>query len=118
MLLPSLYEMSQKNTAARAAAWKAVLSSIHHRVSKRLAVGSQRSPWLTLGDVLLLRMATHVYPPTDYRHPVLTPATLLLGRVIMQCPLRSAADVAAGLACCAALIEMTTEAGRVSPEGT
>ena len=116
VLLQPLHEMMHKHTAARAQAWSNAITSINDRVAKALA-GRSSNPWLTLGEITLLRIATHLFPATDYRHPVLTPASLVLGRCLSQCPLATPGDVAAGLATAALLIEFTNEAGRVAPEG-
>ena len=49
------------------------------------------------GDLALLRLVPALFSSSDFRHPVATPAMLLLGQILQQCRVRSPRDAAAGL---------------------
>ena len=74
------------------------------------------SAWPGTGTVLLLRALGHIFPVTDLRHAVVTPAVLLLGQMVAQTPVRSLYDLVMGVVCSGLMIEYTKEAKRVAPE--
>lgn len=82
------------------------------------AVGRLHGAWLTAGETIQLRVLLHLFPATDYRHPVVTPATIALGHTASQCLLRDATDLSHGLVTCGLLLDATAGAERVAPEGT
>jgi nucleolar protein 14 len=58
----------------------------------------------------------HIFPVTDMRHHVVTPALLLLGQMVAQTPVRSMNDAVMGLLCAGLMIEFTKDANRIAPE--
>ena len=65
---------------------------------------------------LLLRAIGHIFPVTDKRHVVITPALILLGQIIGQSPIRSKEDLVRGIFCTGLMIEFTKEAARIPIE--
>jgi nucleolar protein 14 len=63
-----------------------------------------------------MRALTHIFPSTDKRHAVVTPALLLLGQILAQTPIKTRCDVTKGLFCAALMMEYTKEAKRFPPE--
>jgi nucleolar protein 14 len=78
--------------------------------------GSVTTCWPSLGRLLLLRQAGHVFAVTDYRHSVVGPVTLFLCQCLSQCPVVSVADVASGLLCVSILIDFCKGSEKVIPE--
>eukprot|EP00899_Mesostigma_viride_P003652 jgi/Mesvir1/13288/Mv08670-RA.1 len=72
--------------------------------------------WPTARQLLLLKLWARIFPVTDARHPVLTPATLLLGQCLADSPLVCGRDLASALFLCSLLLHMTGPAGRLCPE--
>jgi len=66
--------------------------------------------------VVLLKCCGAVFPSSDFRHGVTTPTLLVLGQALAQCPVRSGADLSAGLLCCGTMLGLCAEAKRVAPE--
>lgn len=74
--------------------------------------------WPSTGMLLLMRALPHIFPPTDKRHAVVTPALLLLGQILAQTPIRTRYDVVTGLFCTGLMFEYTKGAKRLPPEAT
>ncbi|KAL7536701.1 hypothetical protein ACHAXR_007349 [Thalassiosira sp. AJA248-18] len=74
--------------------------------------------WPSTGMLLLMRALPHIFPSTDKRHAVVTPALLLLGQVLAQTPIKTRYDVVMGLFCAGLMLEYTKGAKRVPPEAT
>lgn len=74
--------------------------------------------WPSTGTLLLLRALPHIFPSTDKRHAVVTPALLLLGQILAQTPIKTRHDVVMGLFCAGLMLEYTKGAKRLPPEAT
>jgi len=98
-LVPHLYEMAKEVPLYAATAARARLSKIQTQ-----ALATQRQSgcmgWPSVRALLLLRLFTLVFPPSDHRHPVLAPAAIVVGGLLGQCPLADSADAAAALFLC------------------
>lgn len=66
--------------------------------------------------LLLMRALPHIFPSTDKRHAVVTPALLLLGQILAQTPIKTRHDVVMGLFCAGLMLEYTKGAKRLAPE--
>lgn len=77
---------------------------------------SPKRCWPTVGDFAFIRALSVVFPVTDYRHPIVTPAQLLLGEYLTSCPLRGPRDVVACLFTAQLLLEFVRDAKRIAPE--
>lgn len=65
-----------------------------------------------------MRALPHIFPSTDRRHAVITPALLLLGQILAQTPIKTPYDVVMGLFCAGLMLEYTKGAKRIPPEAT
>jgi nucleolar protein 14 len=74
--------------------------------------------WPSTGMLLLMRALPHIFPSTDRRHAVVTPALLLLGQILAQTPIKTRCDVVRGLFCAGLMLEYTKGAKRNPPEAT
>jgi nucleolar protein 14 len=123
-LTKTLYDMAQDAPDSAAAVWGRRLGIFQNAHAKRLrdsefvAVDDENefSAWPSSGTLLLLRALGHIFPMTDLRHVVTTPALLLIGQILGQTPVRSVEDVMKGLFCTALMLEYTKEAKRLAPE--
>ncbi len=97
-----------------AAVARARLQRLMARLAAALrgGAGAPASAWPPPRALLLLKLWATVFPASDRRHAVLTPAALLLGACLALCPLARAADVAHG-----APPARTALPGRAPPAG-
>ena len=81
-----------------AAVARARLQRLMARLAATLrgGAGAPASAWPPPRALLLRKLWATVFPASDRRHAVLTPAALLLGACLALCPLARAADVARG----------------------
>lgn len=123
-LTKTLFAMSQDSPSCAGAVWGRRIGILQKAHAKRLRDAEfvvdeedrEVSPWPSTGTVLLLRALGQIFPVTDRRHHVVTPALLLLGQILAQTPVGSLDDLAMGLVCSGIMIEFTREAKRVAPE--
>ena len=116
--------MSQDAPESAGAVWGRRLGVFQSAHAKRLRdagfVRDKDSEDMTAlpstGTVLPLRALGHIFPVTDRRHQVLTPAMILLGQIFAQTSVMSADDLVSGLMCSGLIIEYSREAERVVPD--
>ncbi|KAF5745765.1 nucleolar protein 14 isoform X1 [Tripterygium wilfordii] len=72
--------------------------------------------WPSLKTLLLLRLWSMVYPCSDFRHVVITPALLLMCEYLMRCPILSGRDVAIGSFLCSMILKVVKQSRRFCPE--
>ena len=123
-----MYDMAQDAPESAGAVWARRIGILRNAHEKRLRDsdfvrgdeemedGGFWSAWPTLGVFLLMRALGHIFPVTDLRHHVVTPAILLLAQTTAQTPVLSTYDLTMGIMCSGLLMEYTKEAKRVVPE--
>ncbi|KAL7522323.1 hypothetical protein ACHAWX_007014 [Stephanocyclus meneghinianus] len=121
-----LYAMSHDSPECAGAVWSRRLGVFQKAHAKRLrdvevtplgdACKGEFSAWPSTGMLLLMRALPHIFPSTDKRHAIVTPALLLLGQIIVQTPVKSEYDVVIGLFCSGLMMEYTKDAKRLAPE--
>ncbi|GMJ08148.1 hypothetical protein like AT1G69070 [Hibiscus trionum] len=65
--------------------------------------------WPTLKTLFLLRLWSMIFPCSDYRHVVMTPALLLMCEYLMRCPVKTGRDVAVGSFLCSMILMFTKQ---------
>jgi nucleolar protein 14 len=119
-----LYLMAQDSADSAAAVWGRRLGFFQSAHAKRLrdaemegdGTDDAATAWPSAGVFLALRALGHIFPVTDQRHHVVTPALLLLGQIVSHTPVASMNDLVMGILCSGLLIEYNREAKRVVPE--
>ena len=72
--------------------------------------------WPSVRALTWARLWSKQFPPSDQRHPVITPLSLLLAESLMLSPVRSLRDLALGLLTAEALHDLCIPARRFAPE--
>jgi nucleolar protein 14 len=126
-----LYDMAQDAPESAGAVWARRIGIFQNAHAKRLRDAAfirdeggggddedddDHSAWPSTGIILTLRAVGHIFPVTDKKHYVVTPALLLLGQMIAQTPAESMYDIVIGSMCAALLIQYTKDAKRLAPE--
>ncbi|KAL4639817.1 hypothetical protein ACB092_03G245500 [Castanea dentata] len=74
------------------------------------------SSWPSSKTLFLLRLWSMIFPCSDFRHVVMTPAILLMCEYLMRCPIVSGRDSAIGSFLCSMLLSVTRQSQKFCPE--
>ncbi|KNA23202.1 hypothetical protein SOVF_026920 [Spinacia oleracea] len=74
------------------------------------------SCWPSMKTLLLLRLWSMIFPCSDFRHVVMTPASLLMCEYLMRCPVLSVRDAAIGSFLCSIVLLVTKNSKKFCPE--
>jgi len=92
------------------------LMRIRNQMSEDLKNPDKNSSWPSVKTLLLLRLWSLIFPSSDFRHVVMTPAVLLMSEYLMRCAVNSGRDVAIGTFLCSMLLSVSKDARRFCPE--
>jgi len=122
-----MYNLAKDTPDSAAAVWSRRLGFFQNAHAKRLrdaeldfedddSEETLKTAWPSTGEFLSLRALGHIFPVTDRRHHIVTPAMLMLGQYLAHTPIHSMYDLVIGTMCGGLLTEYTREAKRVVPE--
>ncbi|KAL4556610.1 hypothetical protein LXL04_039268 [Taraxacum kok-saghyz] len=77
---------------------------------------SEKSCWPCVKTVFLLRLWSMIFPCSDFRHVVMTPAMLLMCEYLTRCPVTCGRDVAIGSFLCSMLLSVCKQSKKLCPE--
>ena len=80
------------------------------------AAPAPSSPWPGPRALMQLKLFSTLFPSSDRRHPVTTPAMLLIGRALSQCVAADVGEAVRGLALASLALHMAAPAKRYMPE--
>lgn len=114
-LVVHLYNLCQMFPEWAGNAVQFVLRNAMHEMEGQLeARGRAAFPGL---DVLVyLKVAGTLFPTSDFRHPVVTPALLCMSQLLTKCPVQSLEDAVKGLFVCCLFLEYVSLSQRFVPE--
>ncbi|PRQ40602.1 putative nucleolar protein [Rosa chinensis] len=76
----------------------------------------ESSCWPASKTLFLLRLWSLIFPCSDFRHVVMTPAIFLMCEYLTRCPILSGRDVAVGSFLCSLLLSITKQSRKFCPE--
>ncbi|XP_010681128.2 uncharacterized protein LOC104896124 [Beta vulgaris subsp. vulgaris] len=76
----------------------------------------EKSCWPSLKTLLLLRLWSMIFPCSDFRHVVMTPAMLLMCEYLTRCPVLSVRDAAIGSFLCSIVLLVIKQSKKFCPE--
>ncbi|KAA8529305.1 hypothetical protein F0562_033896 [Nyssa sinensis] len=80
------------------------------------AKNPEKSCWPSLKTLFLLRLWSMIFPCSDFRHAVMTPALLLMCEYLLRCPIMSGRDIAVGSFICSMVLSVTKQSRKFCPE--
>ncbi|XP_077354608.1 nucleolar protein 14 [Festucalex cinctus] len=114
-LIPEVYSLCQMFPEAACKSMQTIIGDAAHSMEEVLEVkGNAAFP--TLDMLIYLKVAALLFPTSDFRHPVTTPALLYIGQALTKCPVRSLQDVTSGLVLCCVAAEYVSFSKRFLPE--
>ncbi|KAK5851981.1 hypothetical protein PBY51_023490 [Eleginops maclovinus] len=114
-LIPELYTLCQMFPEAACKTMQSILGDAGHSTEEVLEVKGHL-PFPTLDMIIYLKVTALLFPTSDFRHPVTTPALLYISQAITKCPVRSLQDVTSGLVLCCLAVEYVSFSKRFLPE--
>ncbi|TYJ55430.1 hypothetical protein B9479_003933 [Cryptococcus floricola] len=118
-LAPHITYLIKLNPMSAAGHFVNKLNVMQKNLARGLAQGSTRAQARTfpgLPELSLLRLVGLSWSTSDFSHPVVAPAVLLMGQYISQSRVRKLSDVASGLFVCSLLVQFEARSKRVLPE--
>ena len=116
-LLPHLLQMTAQVPFYAATLARARLVRAQARLAAALKDPLARADaWPAPRTLLLLKLLAALFPPSDRRHPVLTPAGLLACAALANCPVTRPCHVANGLFLASLALSLHSQAQRFVPE--
>uniref|UniRef100_UPI0037E97761 nucleolar protein 14 n=1 Tax=Semicossyphus pulcher TaxID=241346 RepID=UPI0037E97761 len=114
-LIPELYTLCQMFPDAACKAMQTILGDAAHSMEEVLEVKGHTG-FPTLDMLVYLKVTALLFPTSDFRHPVTTPALLYISQALTKCPVRSLQDVTSGLVLCCLAVEYVSFSKRFLPE--
>ncbi|CAG8528317.1 11595_t:CDS:10, partial [Ambispora leptoticha] len=117
-LVKNVFELSQHFSEQASQWFIQKLEEIQKNLAKYLSIsfGEKKLIFPTASDLIILRLIGQIFPTSDFHHPVVTPAMLLMGQYLTQYTIRNGRDLLVGLFLCNLLREYQTLSKRVFPE--
>ncbi|CAI9096424.1 OLC1v1032571C1 [Oldenlandia corymbosa var. corymbosa] len=75
-----------------------------------------KSSWPSRKTIFLLRLWSMIFPCSDFRHPVMTPATLLICEYLTRCQITSGRDILIGSFLCSLMLSIVKQSRKFCPE--
>lgn len=118
-LLPHIRALTKAYPRQTAGHFIRKLVLMHKNLKQGLnrgAAGDDAKTWPGLPELVFLRVLGVLWPTSDMRHVVVSPARLLMGSYLGLCKIRSLVDVASGLFLCTLFLQYENRSGRFVPE--
>ncbi|KAG0589628.1 hypothetical protein KC19_1G034800 [Ceratodon purpureus] len=115
-LVKPLIELSGESHYYAAVCARERIIRMQKQLSEKLQSTDDISCWPSNRTLLLFRLWSMIFPPSDFRHAVMTPAMLLMSEYLLRCPVKSGHDVAVGTFICSLLLSVMRPAKRFCPE--
>ncbi|XP_008294954.1 nucleolar protein 14 [Stegastes partitus] len=114
-LIPELYGLCQMFPQAACQAMQSVLADAGHSMEEVVEVKGHAG-FPTLDMLVYLKVTALLFPTSDFRHPVTTPALLYISQILTKCPVKSLQDLTSGLVLCCLAVEYVSFSKRFLPE--
>jgi nucleolar protein 14 len=118
-LLPHLRALTKAYPRQTAEHFTGKLVLMHKNLKRGLNRGAAEDDaktWPGLPELVFLRILGALWPTSDMRHVVVSPARLLMGSYLGLCKIRSFVDAASGLFLCTLFLQYENRSKRLVPE--
>ncbi|XP_066277879.1 nucleolar protein 14-like isoform X1 [Branchiostoma lanceolatum] len=110
-----LYELAQQSPGPAADTVQTVLKNKYHKFDS-VCQRKGRAVYPAVDTLLLLKLVSVMFPTSDFRHSVVTPAMLFMAQILTKCPVTSGRDIACGLFVCTLFLQYVSLSKRFVPE--
>ncbi|KAJ3397754.1 nucleolar complex protein 14 [Lobulomyces angularis] len=94
---------------------KSKIFKLHEKLNTQGTQGKLRKFPLA-STIIFFQMLSKVYSTSDFQHPIITPATILISQYLSQCPLKTLKDMVVGIHLCLILFQYQSKSKRLLPE--
>ncbi|KAH9948811.1 Nop14-like protein [Amylocystis lapponica] len=118
-LVPHLYALTKTYSIKSAEHFISKITLMHKNLRRGLSHGATAADaktWPGLPELSLLRVVSLIWPTSDMKHPVVSPARLLMGAYLGLCRVRSLQDITSGLFLCTLFLQYELLSKRLVPE--
>ncbi|KAI6152318.1 Nop14-like protein [Pisolithus tinctorius] len=118
-LIPHLFSLGRSYPSEVAECFVGKLSLMYKNLRRGLASGALEAnsrTWPGFSELTFLRVTGIIWPTSDMKHIVVSPARLLMGAYLSLCRVRSFADVASGLFLSSLFLQYEALSKRLVPE--
>ncbi|KAK3523959.1 hypothetical protein QTP70_016768 [Hemibagrus guttatus] len=113
--IPQIYSLSQLFPEAACRVMQSLIGDAAHSMEESIEVkGRAAIPGMDM--LIYLKIVTLLFPASDFRHPVTTPAFLYISQALTKCAVMSLENVCAGLILCCIAVECVSLSKRFIPE--
>lgn len=122
-LCPHLYDLAQANAVNAKTCIQELMKEKHEKFESRQkkypGIDTVRNKFdlrieywyhfnrfLPTFQLLLFKLVSLLFPTSDYRHPVVTPAVVFMSQILLRCRVRTRSDVSKGLFICTLVLEV------------
>ncbi|KAH7291504.1 hypothetical protein KP509_29G019800 [Ceratopteris richardii] len=116
VLVKPLLEMSSETPYFSAICAREWIIKMREQFVAKLKDPGVDDLWPSRKTLALWRLWSLTFPPSDFRHAVLTPCTLLMAEHLIRSQVKSARDLAIGTFICGQLLSIMRPARRFCPE--
>ncbi|KAM4635490.1 nucleolar protein 14 isoform 1-T2 [Polymixia lowei] len=113
--IPQLYALCQMFPQASSKALQTALGDSAHSMEESVEVKG-RAAFPGLDMMVYLKVTALLFPTSDFRHPVTTPALLYISQSLTKCPVTTLQHVTSGLVLCCLALEYVSLSNRFLPE--
>ncbi|XP_048448596.1 nucleolar protein 14-like [Rhincodon typus] len=110
-----LYELSQLFPEAACSCVQSTLRQSVQELENQLQVKG-RASFPGLDKLLYIKIVGALFPTSDFRHAVVTPALVYMSQIVTKCSVTVLRDVAAGLFVCCLFLDYVSLSKRLVPE--
>uniref|UniRef100_A0A4W4DNK1 NOP14 nucleolar protein homolog (yeast) n=1 Tax=Electrophorus electricus TaxID=8005 RepID=A0A4W4DNK1_ELEEL len=114
-LIPQIYSLCQLFPDATCKEMQTLLSDNAHSMEETIEVKG-RAAFPGLDMLVYLKIVALLFPTSDFRHPVTTPAFLYISQALTKCPVVSLEGTLSGLLLCCLAVEFVSLSRRFIPE--
>lgn len=114
-LIPQIHNLCQMFPDAACKVMQTLLSDSAHSMEETLEVKG-RAAMPDLDMLMYLKITALLFPTSDFRHPVSTPAFLYISQTLTKCGVVSLEDACKGLVLCCLAVEFVCLSQRFFPE--
>ncbi|XP_008991936.1 nucleolar protein 14 isoform X1 [Callithrix jacchus] len=115
LVVRQFHHLCQMFPASASEAVRFVLRDAMHEMEEMIEAKG-RTPLPGLGVLIHLKITGLLFPTSDFRHPVVTPALVCLSQLLTKCPILSLQDAVKGLFACCLFLEYVALSQRFIPE--